>query len=212
VGRPWAELSSAERLDAILLAVEELNDERWGSAHAAAVAMRVQREHEMELPRMGRNGRANGMKRPSMAVRVTPGITMLRRRGLLTYTSRSDGYSGGADCTTATGERRVAELRANREEGKMAETVNDPVVAVREATGYEPDRPVLRHDDWSYGDRVRAIADDEDNGVFSGDEGYLILEMVGAPEYHNERVSLGLLAEGFSDPVDVDPDNIEPVD
>jgi hypothetical protein len=174
VGRPWAELSSAERLDAILLAVEELNDERWGSAHAAAVAMRVQREHEMELPRMGRNGRANGMKRPSMAVRVTPGITMLRRRGLLTYTSRSDGYSGGADCTTATGERRVAELRANREESKMAETLEDRIARVREEFGYDPiadgDRPVLRLDDFDYGDRVRAIEDDDDNGIAAGDE------------------------------------------
>lgn len=86
-------------------------------------------------------------------------------------------------------------------EGKIAE--------VKEKTGYEPDRPVDNAYDLNFGERVRVIEDDEDNGVYSGDEGYVILETVGSAEYHNERTWLGLLIDGYDSPVDVEPDNIE---
>jgi glycerate-2-kinase len=109
VGRPWAELSSAERLDAILLAVHELNAARHGTATAAAVAIQVGGEHRMELTQYSRTGR-----RMNDAVRVTPGITVLRKRGLLTWARRYDGLSGSADALTAAGFKRVRELLRER--------------------------------------------------------------------------------------------------
>jgi hypothetical protein len=52
-GRPWAELSSAERLDAVLLAVAELG-ERRKDATGGAIAHHVHYGmHTMESPRHG---------------------------------------------------------------------------------------------------------------------------------------------------------------
>lgn len=108
MGRPWAELSSPERLDAILLAVHELDEARWGSAHAAVVAHKVSGVHAMEQIEF--SGRGNRGKVASAATRVTPGITALRRRGMLRYGQRSDGLSGGCDHLTTAGQARVREL------------------------------------------------------------------------------------------------------
>lgn len=107
----WAELSSAERLDAVLLAIAELCDERRTS-HAAAVALRVSREHPMALADWGKAGRGNGLRRMSTATRVTPAIMGLRKRGLVVSERRLDGYSGGQDAPTEAGWARVRELRA----------------------------------------------------------------------------------------------------
>jgi broad specificity phosphatase PhoE len=112
MAKPWAELSSAERLDAILLAVHELDEASWGRAHAGAVAQKVGSTHPMDLAGWGKNGHSNGLRRMSLATRVTPGITALRRRGLLVYGERSDGMSGGCDHLTAAGQARVRELRS----------------------------------------------------------------------------------------------------
>lgn len=112
MGRPWAELSSPERLDAVLLAVAELNEE-CSRASAGAVALRVSRDHEMEMAGWGKNARRNGLRRMSTATRVTPAITALRgKRGLL-----ASGWDDGpVDVLTVAGEERVRELRAQSSE------------------------------------------------------------------------------------------------
>lgn len=112
MGKPWAELSSAERLDAILMAVDALDEERWGCATGNAIAYRVGIRHAMEYPRSGNHGSGNVARQMSHATRVTPGITALRNRGLLTFGRRSDGLSGTADHLTRAGEARVRELRS----------------------------------------------------------------------------------------------------
>lgn len=65
------------------------------------------------------------------------------------------------------------------------------------------------------GQTVRVLADADEQGPFAGtyegDEGPLQIEVVGAPEYGNERLSFGIKAEGFDEFTDVDPDNIEAV-
>lgn len=111
--KPWADLTSAERLDAVLLAVAELEAEER-VAHAGAVAQRVDRVHEMELAGWGSNGHHNGMRRMSTATRVTPALTALRNRGLINLTTRRDWQSGTADAPTSAGWQRVRELRAER--------------------------------------------------------------------------------------------------
>lgn len=56
------------------------------------------------------------------------------------------------------------------------------------------------------------IEDDEDEGLYSGDEGELTACVVGAPEYGNERVAFAFKVEGFSEGVEVrDLQTIEPV-
>lgn len=107
---PWADLTSAQRLDVVLLAVDEL--EREGrDATASQVAMRINRTHQMEMAGWGNNSRRNGLRRMSTATRVTPAITALRNRGLVRMCRRTDGYSGSADMTTPEGDERVRELK-----------------------------------------------------------------------------------------------------
>lgn len=106
--RTWVELSSAERLDAILLAVHAIERSR-GDATAGAIANHIGREHPMESPNYSRRGRG---RQVSTATRVTPGITVLRKRGLLQYRERMSGVSGGCDALTAAGSARVRDLRA----------------------------------------------------------------------------------------------------
>lgn len=110
MGRPWAELSSPERLDAILLAVHRLDEARWASATGNAIAAAVDSEHWMKRPRGGNHGTGNVLRAMSLATRVTPGITALRKRELLTFGSRSDGLSGTCDHLTTAGQARVREL------------------------------------------------------------------------------------------------------
>lgn len=213
MGAPWVELSSAERLDAVLLAVAELDDEER-TAHAGAVADRVNRRHGMDLAAMGRNGRCNGMRRMSTATRVTPAITALRNRGLLALTRRIDEMSGTADAPTREGWKRVRELRADTTKEKAMDTLEQRMALVKERTGFdeeEPARAVLEHEGFTWGDRVRVIEDDEDNGLFEGDEGFVIIGNVGSAEYRNERVMLAFLGDGFTDPNQCTADQIEAV-
>lgn len=104
MGRPWAELSSAERKDAILLAVSRL---RYGDAFGNAIAYEVAREHPMQNPRHGNHSAGNVARAMALATRVTPGITALRRDGLLTFVTRRDGLTGSCDVLTAAGRERV---------------------------------------------------------------------------------------------------------
>jgi hypothetical protein len=47
--------------------------------------------------------------------------------------------------------------------------------------------------------RWRVLVDDEDRGLFEGDEGELHAEVVGAPENHNERVHFGFKGDDFEE-------------
>ncbi|MGH2897173.1 MAG: hypothetical protein ACRDMZ_00750 [Solirubrobacteraceae bacterium] len=91
--------------------------------------------------------------------------------------------------------------------------VEEMVAKLQEEAGQEVEveRPVAECGGWHFGERVRVIDDDEESGMFAGDEGWLVLETVGAAEHGNERVCFGVLADGFADPVEVQPDNIESV-
>jgi hypothetical protein len=69
---------------------------------------------------------------------------------------------------------------------------------------------------WKTGQKIRVIDDADESGpyagTYAGDEGELRIEVVGAPEYGNERLSYGIKTEHFdefTDFTDVDPDNIE---
>lgn len=126
--KPWADLSSGERLDAIMLAVDAIQRKRtpWRDATASAIAIVIEREHAMERPHFRK-------RQMSTSVRVTPGITALRNRGLITYRERLSGDSGGCDVLTDAGERRVAELREIRRLGGM------DAIGERRARGLEDD-------------------------------------------------------------------------
>lgn len=61
-------------------------------------------------------------------------------------------------------------------------------------------------------ERWQVIEDDEDNGLFEGDEGQLFACVVGAPEYHNHHVSWGFMPDGMNCTSDCVPyDNVYPV-
>lgn len=45
--------------------------------------------------------------------------------------------------------------------------------------------------------QFRVIEEDEDTGLYDGDEGDLIASVVGAAEYGNQRVSFALLMEDY---------------
>lgn len=212
--RPWKELTSAERMDAVLLAVAEVAG-REGGATASAVAVKVQEEHRFGETKRGNHGTGNTTRRMNDAVRVTPAITALRSRGLITFGERPDGLSGTADRLTAAGRERVRELRATNEKGSMAEdTLEDRIAKVKAATGYDDadEEAVLEAEGFTYGDRVRVVEDNEEEGVFAGDEGFVLPCKVGAAAYGNERVMLAFLIDGFDSPVEVTPDSIEQID
>lgn len=78
--------------------------------------------------------------------------------------------------------------------------VDDPVV-----------RPVRDYDGWTFGDRVRVLEDDDEAGLSEGEEGVLVLEKVGAPEFNSERVAVSILIDGESSTREVDPGIIEGV-
>jgi len=46
------------------------------------------------------------------------------------------------------------------------------------------------------------IEEDEDAGLFGGDEGTVTASVVGSPKYGNERVFLGFTADGTESPVE----------
>lgn len=90
--------------------------------------------------------------------------------------------------------------------------LDEAVKLVENATGFTSDRPVAELHGWHYGERVRAIEDDDDNGIFAGDEGYLIIEEVGSPQHNNVRISTGFIADGYDSDNEVSLNNIEAVD
>lgn len=59
--------------------------------------------------------------------------------------------------------------------------------------------------------RFRVLADNEDEGVFEGDTGTLVVCLVGAPEYGNEGLSYGLYLEGRDGPVEASLHDLEAV-
>lgn len=91
-------------------------------------------------------------------------------------------------------------------------TLDEAVAAVEKATGFAADRPVAELHGWHYGERVRILEDDDEHGIFAGDEGWLIFEEVGAVEYHNLRVSAGFVPDGQDSGDEVSLDNLESVD
>lgn len=87
------------------------------------------------------------------------------------------------------------------------------IARVCEASGADreevAERAVLEHDGWRFGERVRVVEDDEDEGVCSGDVGFVLLNEVGAAQYRNVRVSVSILPDGMDAASEVDPSNLE---
>jgi hypothetical protein len=84
---------------------------------------------------------------------------------------------------------------------------------VKQETGFQedqPDRAILEKDGWRYGERIRVI-EDTDEGVNAGDEGFLTICEVGAPEFGNVRACFSIVGveSMVPEPFEVDPDNIE---
>ena len=75
--------------------------------------------------------------------------------------------------------------------------------------GEPVERPLAEHEGWQFGERVRATEGDEDEGLYAGDVGLLIIETVGSPAYGNERVAFSLLVDGYDSPVSIESWNIE---
>lgn len=76
----------------------------------------------------------------------------------------------------------------------------------------DPERKVETHEGWTYGERVRVVQDDENEGLFEGTEGNLLIEKLGAAEYGNVRVGVFFVEDGMDGPVEVrDYDYIEGV-
>jgi hypothetical protein len=60
--------------------------------------------------------------------------------------------------------------------------------------------------------RARVVEDDEDHGLYGGDEGELEACVVGSEENRNQRVSLGLIIDGYDEASDVpDISAVEPI-
>ena len=66
----------------------------------------------------------------------------------------------------------------------------------------DPERAVKEVDGFTFGERVRVLEDDEEEGVFEGDEGVVLIEKVGAAKYGNERAAVFLKCDG-RDPVEI---------
>lgn len=94
---------------------------------------------------------------------------------------------------------------------KTPESLEDAVRRVLMATSFEPDRPRAVLGEWRYGDRVRAIEDDDEEQFWSGDEGYIVIEEVGAPEHNNVRTVCYFLVDNTDCPVNFHPDAVEDV-
>lgn len=67
----------------------------------------------------------------------------------------------------------------------------------------ERDRAVKEHDGFVFGERIRVLEDDEDQGLYADDEGVLIIEKVGHPGGHNERTAVYLIVDGTDSPVEI---------
>lgn len=85
--------------------------------------------------------------------------------------------------------------------------------AVARVSGFmEVGHPIKELDGWKFGERVRVLEDDGDEGIFAGDEGVLVLEIVGSEEFHNERICASFITDGCDGGGEVDLGNIEAVD
>lgn len=51
--------------------------------------------------------------------------------------------------------------------------------------------------------RAQVLEDNEDVGLYEGDEGELALSVVGAEKYGNQHVHVGFMAEGYDSYVEV---------
>jgi hypothetical protein len=89
--------------------------------------------------------------------------------------------------------------------------LDEAVKLVEDATGFRADRPVAELNGWHYGERVRVIEDDDPNGVYADDEGYLVLEEVGSVELGNLRIAAGIVPDGQDCENDISLDNLEAV-
>lgn len=86
----------------------------------------------------------------------------------------------------------------------------EAIKKVHDATGYvEEEQAVFEYEGWNYGERVRVTVDNDEEGVFSGDEGYLVPCKLGSVEHRSARTALYMLVTGMSSPVEVKPDEIE---
>lgn len=73
----------------------------------------------------------------------------------------------------------------------------------------ELDRKVEEYDGLRFGDRGRIVEDNENLMIYEGEEGYVILETVGAPEYGNVHTGVYFLVDGSDSPMQVTSDLIE---
>lgn len=78
---------------------------------------------------------------------------------------------------------------------------------IAEILGERINRPVEEMDGWHFGERVRLVEDTDMGGA--GEEGWLILEVVGSAQYRNERTVAGILLDGTDVPDEVSLDLIE---
>lgn len=72
----------------------------------------------------------------------------------------------------------------------------------------DPERKVEEYEGIYFGQKARVLEDDEENGVFEGDEGRIIIEKLGAAEYGNLRTAMFIIIDGMG-PVEVEPENLE---
>lgn len=93
----------------------------------------------------------------------------------------------------------------------MTDAEFEKIVADLRAKGLEIDRPVKECEGWTIGERVRVLEDDENEGLYSGDEGVIIPEEVGAIEYGNLRTRLYMVIDGQDAMLAIDGFNIEAV-
>lgn len=69
--------------------------------------------------------------------------------------------------------------------------------------GEPPESPTPEHDGWSFGEKVTVLEDDDDHGLCAGDEGMLVIEVIGG------RIVYSILIDGNDTTLQVDPDNID---
>jgi hypothetical protein len=94
----------------------------------------------------------------------------------------------------------------------MDDALRATIARVQQSTGFvdaDAERAVASHEGWNYGERVRIVEDDEREHLYAGEEGYVIISEVGAPEYGNVRISLCILLDDTDCPMPVSPFNIE---
>lgn len=156
---------------------------------------------KLKVPR-GRRQRGPWSGPTGPAQRLIPAITGLRRRGL-TSPSRN---ARGDYPEDLTADGRMAAIKL-REESKVDKPNLDEHVD-------DVGRKVEEHNGRKFGERVE-VGDDVDDamGPFLGEQGWLIMQTVGAAKYGNERVWTGVLVDGTEMPVEAPLevlDNIDP--